>query len=172
MTCNLLHIPSFLKSIFISSHNWQSSLHWSAFLQIQKHPSLFFSKNLTACRVLGQQSQRATISATIFCTWQACLIHNHYFRIRVWFSRDWTILVVHRNEPQSMQLGKCIYSALRSNGSAETNPEIGEDIATLHILRPQFDLPESLILVLLQISKVYLEHSSLQLIWGNLVPKR
>jgi len=44
-----------------------------------------------------------------------------------------------------MQLEKCIYSALRSNGSAETNPEIGEDIATLHILHPQFDLPESLI---------------------------
>jgi hypothetical protein len=29
-----------------------------------------------------------------------------------------------------------------------------------------------LILVLLQISKGYLEHSSLQPIWGNLVPKR
>jgi hypothetical protein len=43
--------------------------------------------------------------------------------------------------------------ALRILASDETNPEIGEDIATLHIFCPQLDLAEGLVLVLLQISQ-------------------
>ncbi len=43
--------------------------------------------------------------------------------------------------------------ALRTLASDETNPEIGEDIATLHIFCPQLDLAEGLVLVLLQISQ-------------------
>ncbi len=58
--------------------------------------------------------------------------------------------------------GKIMELSSKSNSSDEqTHPEIGENISTLHILRPQLDLAEGLVLVLLQISQWHLEHSSL-----------
>jgi len=58
--------------------------------------------------------------------------------------------------------GKIMELSSKSNSSDEqTHPEIGENISTLHILRPQLDLAEGLVLILLQISQWHLEHSSL-----------
>ncbi len=58
--------------------------------------------------------------------------------------------------------GQIMELSSKSNSSDEqTHPEIGENISTLHILRPQLDLAEGLVLILLQISKWNLEHSSL-----------
>jgi len=48
------------------------------------------------------------------------------------------------------------------------HPEVGEDILALHVLSPKFDLTESLVLILLQVSQGDLEHSALQTIRGNL----
>jgi hypothetical protein len=50
--------------------------------------------------------------------------------------------------------GKIVELSSKSNSSGEqTHPEIGENISTLHILRPQLDLAEGLVLILLQISQ-------------------
>jgi hypothetical protein len=50
--------------------------------------------------------------------------------------------------------GQILELSSKSNSSDEqTYPEIGENISTLHILRPQLDLAEGLVLILLQISQ-------------------
>jgi hypothetical protein len=50
--------------------------------------------------------------------------------------------------------GQIMELSSKSNSSDEqTHPEIGENISALHILRPQLDLAEGLVLILLQISQ-------------------
>jgi hypothetical protein len=49
-----------------------------------------------------------------------------------------------------------------------TYPEVGEDILALHILSPQLDLTESLVLILLQVSQRDFEHTPPQPVGGNL----
>ena len=51
---------------------------------------------------------------------------------------------------------------------SHTYPEVGEDVLALHILSPELDLAESLILVILQISQRDLENTALQAIGSNL----